>query len=155
MVKRLLLTEDYKITPAGEEILRIQEYDDWKEVAIETFAAMSQFDQWWTIYPATNDFEINGRHFKGSQKKNVNKGQCKEIFDRYVKLKLFLAEDIIRATEYHINLAKELSLKKGENQLTYITNSERYLREKYFEPYIEKSKKKKKVVNDGDYSTEG
>lgn len=143
MIKRLLLTEDYKISPAGEEIFDIQNIDFQQPIAVKAEKIASEFDNWWSVYPPTNNFEFNGRMFKGTRKMNINKSNCKEIFDRYVSLKLFTAEDIIRATDYHINLAKEESYKTGQNKVSYITNSERYLKEKYFEPYIDLSKNKK------------
>lgn len=100
------------------------------------------FEKWWEIYPATNDFEINGRHFQGSQVKRIQKAECQKMFS--VLSNSYRPEDIIDATAYHINNAKEVSFKKKDNQLTYVTNSLRYLREKYFEPYIEKVKKTNK-----------
>lgn len=98
-----------------------------------------EFEKWWAIYPTTNDFEINGKHFQGTQKKNIRKDECKKLFT--ILCNSFKAEDIIKATAYHINMAKELSYKKRDNQLTFIPNSERYLREKYFESYIGKVEK--------------
>lgn len=127
-----------KMTKYGEELYKslFEEI-----VAVKVKKAVEKnddFEKWWSIYPATNDFEINGKHFQGSQKKNIRKDECKKLFT--ILCNSFKAEDIIVATEYHINTAKEISYKKRENQLTYITNSERYLRERYFEAYIEKAK---------------
>lgn len=97
-----------------------------------------KFEQWWDVYPATNDFEMNGKHFQGTQKKNTGKEEARKLFEA-VTLSI-PPDDVIKATEYHINMAKEISFKKKENQLTYIPNACRYLREKYFEPYISKFK---------------
>jgi hypothetical protein len=146
MIKKLLLTDDYKITPAGEDIYKIRHVpmEEFYTEQTQNIRIVSHFDEWWAIFPSTDYFEINGRVFKGSRKMNIKKGECKLIFDRYVELGLFLADDIIKATDYHIMLSKEESLKKGQNKLSFITNSERYLRERYFEPYIALSKKKPK-----------
>lgn len=100
------------------------------------------FEKWWETYPATNDFEINGRHFQGSQVKRVQKAECQKMFN--VLSNSYKPEDIIDATAYHIKNAKEVSFKKRENQLTYVTNSLRYLTQKYFEPFIGKLKKEEK-----------
>lgn len=129
-----------KMTQYGEELYNSLFIEGEKIVAKRTKKEKNTlFDKWWEeIYPATNDFEIEGKHFPGSQKKNVKKEECERLF--IVLCNSFRGEDIILATKYHIDMAKRISSKKGENQLTYITNSERYLRERYFEPYIEKAK---------------
>lgn len=113
------------------------------------------FERWWDVYPATNDFMIHNRHFQGSQKKNIKKDDCKRIFTALCNT--YKAEEIIKATEYHIYMAKEISFKKKDNQLTFIPNSERYLREKYFEAYIEKYKnsgKKTAMTDNNDLTVE-
>lgn len=100
------------------------------------------FEVWWSeCYPSTNDFTIEGRHFQGTQRKNIKREDCKRLFAALCNS--FAPEDILEATKYHIQTAKEISLKKRQNQLDYIPNSERYLREKYFEPYISKYKANK------------
>jgi hypothetical protein len=109
----------------------------------QTIAKNDKFSDWWTIFPATNDFEINGKHFQGSQKKNIKREECHNIFN--ILCNSFSPDDIIAGTNYHIQTAKEISFKKKENQLTYIPNSLRYLKEKYFEGYIEKAKKVVKI----------
>lgn len=106
-----------------------------------------KFEEWWNIYPSTDDFEINGRHFKGSQKKNIKKDECLVLFNKLINSG-FTADDIIRATKYNIDNAKSLSLRKGTNQLSFITNSERYLREKCFEPFILKVQSKTKISDE-------
>lgn len=102
------------------------------------------FEKWWETYPATNDFTINGRHFQGSQTKRIQKDECRKMFA--IMCNSFKGEDIIAATAYHINNAKEVSFKRKDNQLTYVTNSLRYLREKYFEPFISKVKEKEQIA---------
>lgn len=101
-----------------------------------------KFDEWWSVYPATNNFEYKGMKFTGAQTKRIKKEDCKKLFNKLVVLGLD-ADDIINATKYHIERVKELSYKdfKKANGLTFVANSERYLREKLFEPYIEMAKK--------------
>lgn len=106
-----------------------------------------KFEEWWNVYPATDDFEINGRHFKGSQKKNIKKDECLVLFNKLINSG-FTPDDIINATKYNIDNAKNLSLRKGTNQLSFITNSERYLREKCFEPFISKVQSKTKISDE-------
>jgi hypothetical protein len=104
------------------------------------------FEQWWETYPMSNDFTINGRHFQGSQMKRMQKAECQKLFN--ILCNSFKGEDIIAATAYHINNAKEISFKKRENQLTYIPNSLRYIREKYFEAFIKKVAEKSSAPTD-------
>lgn len=137
-----------KMTKHGEELYKSL-FEEKVYVKPKKAEKNSDFERWWAIYPATNDFEINNKHFQGSQKKNIKKDQCATLFN--ILCNSFTAEDIIRATEYHIFTAKQISYKKGENQLTYIPNSERYLREKYFEGYIDKYKKLGKKQENKDF----
>lgn len=129
-----------KLTQYGEEL-----YNSMWEDAVETKVQKrkkvdgSKFEEWWAVYPTTNFFEIEGREFKGTQNKRIKKEECEKLF---TLLCVSLSpDDIIKATAFHIQTAKEISYKKKENQLTYIANSERYLREKFFEPYLERAKK--------------
>lgn len=96
-----------------------------------------KFEEWWDCYPATDAFEYKGKEFKGTQKKNIKKDECKVLFNKLIHSGLD-ADKIISATKYHIDSAKSLSLRKGTNQLSFVYNSERYLREKMFEPFIGK-----------------
>lgn len=94
------------------------------------------FEKWWNIFPSTNEFEYNSREFKGVRNMKQKKEDCRrKFFELTAKYK---TEEIIGATEVHILKIKEESYKKRENQLTYLPNSERYLRERMFEPYISK-----------------
>lgn len=103
------------------------------------------FSKWWEIYPSTDAFTLDGRKFMGTQSKKLKKVDCKKLFDAAIK-EGTSPEDIIRATAYHIEQAKKLSLKKGESQLSYIPNSERYLRNKVYEPFIDASKEETKEI---------
>lgn len=107
------------------------------------------FKKWWNIYPQSNYFEYNGRTFEGTQSKRIKEAECQKLFLVYTNSE-FSAEDVIRATEFHINTAKKLSYKKSENQLTFIKNSHDYLVYKCFVPFIERSKAPQS--NNGDFT---
>jgi len=100
------------------------------------------FEKWWNVYPATNHFTHKNKEFKGVQNKRIRKEDCRKLFFACTN-GATSPEDLIRATKYHFETAKDLSVKSGDNQLSYIPNSERYLREKRYEAYIEISKSKK------------
>lgn len=95
----------------------------------------SDFQRWWECYPSTDYFEYLGKEFLGSQSKRRDEAECMKHFDNLIANGL-TADIIIKATEKHFEIARRSSFEKGENQLTYITNSERYLRTKAFSPYI-------------------
>lgn len=128
---------DGKITVKGKELLECALSDNLFSPI--TIPKSNKFEDWWKIYPATDGFTLDGRKFDGSQSKRIKKDVCKKTFNKLINSGVD-ADDIINATKYHIEQAKRQSLKKGSSQLSYIPNSERYLRESLFEPFIEQSK---------------
>lgn len=99
---------------------------------------LEKFDEWWDVFPTSDNFVVNGRMFPGVRKLTTDKEGCRKIFNA-LTVNEFTVEDVIRATKYHINMAKQKSYSERANKLTYIPNSLRYLREKYFQPYIKPS----------------
>lgn len=124
------------LTVLGKELL---ESLDLEELEVPKIKKVDKFEEWWKVYPSTDGFTLEGRTFAGTQSKRVKKELCKKQFDKLVNTGI-PAEDIIRATTYHIDQARKLSLVRGTSQLSYISNSERYLRESMFEPFIIPSK---------------
>lgn len=144
LLRKALATEENKITVDGEDLLAYLEEDGEKVKEIVKRVKAEGFDKWWTTYPATNMFLYKGKTFPGTQSKRIKKDDCKKLFQKIVNEGI-PSEDIIGATEYHFQVAKDLSWKEGKNQISYIGNSERYLREKMFEPFIELYKNKTKT----------
>lgn len=136
-LRKQLITEDLKLTLKGQEV--IKQLIGGEEIKAKK-REKSQFDFWWEIYPSTNCFSVKGKSFDGTQKKNIRKDDCRAKFNKYVESGEFTAEDIISATQFHIQMCMDQSFKKKENQLTFCPNSLRYINEKYFEPYIRLSK---------------
>jgi len=135
LLSRKQLVNEGKLTVLGQELLDSLDLD---ELAPIKQKAISKFDEWWKIYPGTDAFVYEGQTFSGTQSKRTKKDLCKSHFKKAVNNGIS-EEDIINATKFHVEQAKKLSLKKG-NQLSFIANSERYLRESMYEPYIELSK---------------
>lgn len=135
LLERKQLIGEGGLTLLGEEILA----NLGEEKVIPKLKKTEFFEEWWKVYPATDSFVWEGRTFSGTQSKRVKKELCKQHFNKQVNEGI-LAQDIIEATKYHIEQAKKLSLKKGDSQLSYIANSERYIRERMYEPYIEMCK---------------
>lgn len=107
------------------------------------------FDEWWKCYPSSNKFSFNGRTFTGVQSKKLNKGNCEDLWNSIVLSGDFSPLQIISGTKKHILEAKKESIKNNSNQLTFIPNSERYLRERVFEPFI--SDTEEEVNDSSDY----
>lgn len=115
-----------------------KEVDIKKKVQENFSSKLEGFEEWWNIYPTTNTFIApNGNKFSGTQVKRVKKDACQDVWLTLVN-KDFTAQDIIKSTEYHFNIVKSISGKTGKNELTFIPNSLRYLRERVFEPFINK-----------------
>lgn len=98
-----------------------------------------EFLEFWAEFPSTNSFD----GFPGVRKLKVNQEKCAAEYDRL--LKYIRHEDMIKALKYHVELTKELSRKEGRNKMDYFVNSLRYLKEKYFEPFIGQVKQEKKT----------
>ena len=133
-----------EVTLAGKLLYRMIKEDKDEELFVKVDAS---FDEWWKVYPATDMFEHRGKQFTGGQKKNLKKAQCKLIFERYVNEGKFTAEEIIEGTRYHMEVVKDLSIQKRDNQMRFVPNSLRYLNELVFEPYVALWRKNKNKVD--------
>lgn len=136
LLNRKELINDGKLTLLGEELLNNLELE---EIAPTKAKRSDKFEDWWSVYPSTDAFELNGRKFNGMQSKKKDKAKCKGHFDKAVREGID-PDDIIAATKYHIDQAKKMSLKKGESQLTFISGSEIYLRNRVYMPFIDLAK---------------
>ena len=136
-----LLNRKQLITDKGLTLLGNSLLEDIDMEYIPLKKQPDKFEEWWKIYPASDGFTKDGRSFMGSQSKRIKKDLCKVKFTKLINSG-YEAEDIIKATEHHIDQAKKISLVKNSNQLSFIANSERYLREEMFEPYIGLSQEK-------------
>lgn len=140
-----------KVTDAGNK-LYLSLTDD-IQVVKKIKIKDDKFEEWWETYPSTDDFKYKGKKFPGTQSKKVKKEECLILFNKLLHGGLD-ADKIISATKYHFDNAKSLSLRKGTNQLSYIANSERYLREKMFEPFIGKVVKDEQQQENKDLTVE-
>jgi len=145
-LKRKLFLVDNTVTPAGKEfyemIVNMKPLDSnisaKAVIKKQRDAGNAHFNEWWKVYPSSNEFTYKGKNFAGLQKKNLNKTECCAKFMEITATGEFTPEQVIEGTKNHIETAKEQSFRTGDNKLTYIPNSLRYLRERYFEPFINK-----------------
>jgi hypothetical protein len=137
LIRKGYLDKDNKVTTAGLLLLEGKDLKEGVGKGKVEFKKIKEkiktdFDRWWEVYPSTDYFTYKGKEFLGSQSKHKSKEECMKLFDSYIGSGLFSAEEMIKATEKHIEIAKRTSFSKGENQLTFIANSERYLMKKFF-----------------------
>ena len=144
LLRKSLLSSENKVTLSGEDLLRMIEEDNEKPLNIIKRVTSSDFDKWWLTYMPSNMFVYKGKTFSGTQSKRIKKDDCKKAFAKILNEGIS-AEDITGATEYHFQVAKELSYKHGKNEISYIPNSLRYLSERMFQPYVEMHKNKVKI----------
>lgn len=137
-----------KITEYGEELYKNLFIE---EATVEVKKTKKEknnlFERWWSAFPSSDGFEINGKIFKGTRKLTQKKGDCERLFNVLINSQ-FTGEQIIQATKVHVGNLIENSFKSRRNALTYLPNSERYLREKLFEPFIGKEVEENKQTND-------
>lgn len=97
------------------------------------------FNVWWNSYPPTATFTHKGASFTSSQVKRIKKTLCRSHWDAILLEGEYTAEQIVQGTVNHIAMAIDESVKNKENRVQFIFNSERYIRERCFAPYIEKA----------------
>ncbi len=142
-VRKQLLSDNLEVTISGKQLLDSYTGESQKSIHETQNEIDDAFERWWEIYPPTDYFSYKGKDFPGTQAKKVYKTKaCKPLFKKIVNEGKYTAEDILRATEFHITTAKEQSIKENKNCLSFIPNSERYLRIQSFAPFVELSKKK-------------
>ncbi len=132
LIRKGLINEDNCLTLLGEEILSFIDSKGENIKLNNKVVNVNDFDLWWEIFPANNKFDI----FKATRTFKVKKDDCKTLFNKYVNEKKWTAKEIIDATKYDIEIRKENSIKKRENQLTFLQNSHTYLYQESFQGFI-------------------
>lgn len=139
LLRKGIITEEDKLTTLGLDILEfISKKGNTKFIKKKTIK--SDFDDWWEIYPRTDAFMMGNIRFHGTRGLRVDKEECRLAYNKLINEGKFSKEDIINATLYDIKQRKSNSLKKRENQLTFLVNSARYLKKGFFEPFVPLSK---------------
>ena len=132
LIRKGLINEDNCLTLLGEEILSFIDSKGENIKLNNKVVNINDFDLWWEIFPANNKFDI----FKATRTFKVKKDDCKTLFNKYINEKKYTAKEIIDATKYDIEIRKENSIKKRENQLTFLQNSHTYLYQESFQGFI-------------------
>jgi hypothetical protein len=147
LMRKGLITEDYKITLEGCNILSTLDQDlgrnTLKKVEVQRD---EKFKEWWECYPSVDRFIYNNVKFPGARSLRVKQKECEVLFYKLTNEDGIKAEDIIKGTTNHIEELKKISYSSKENRLTYMPASDRYLKEKRFIHFIEQDTKNDKPI---------
>ena len=134
--KGLVSDVTQEITQVGRELLTFAD-SEVKQPMKKLKQKASDFDAWWNAFPATDNFEHNGRKFAGSRGLKRNRDECRIKFNKILAEGDYTADDIINATLLDVFLKKEASVKNGDNRMSYMQNVFTYISQRSFEPFLE------------------
>lgn len=139
ILRKQLYSEELKqLTLEGDELLKFLNTDNVLLVK-KSFVKKEDFDYWWEIFPSNNKFIHKGVNFPLTRSFKTRKDDCKKLFEKIVNSKKFTAKQIIDATIVDVETKKENSVRKRENQLTFLQNTYTYLYQGTFEGYVDLS----------------
>jgi hypothetical protein len=145
LIRKGLISEaDEKVTTVGKELLVFISTKEPNKI-VKRKPALTEFEEWWKVYPGTDTFTHNGRKFVGSRSLRQNKEECRLKFDKILLEGEYTAKDLIEALVFDVEQKKANSIKTGMNKLTYMQNSLTYLNQRSFEAFIELIKDGAKV----------
>ena len=144
--KGLISNVTLSITQTGRELLTYAD-SEVKEPIKRVKQKSSDFENWWNVFPLTDNFEYKGKKFTGSRGLRRSREDCRIKFNKILAEGDYNAQQIIDATSLDIFLKKEASVKTGENKLTFLQNSLTYLTQRSYEPFIEMIQTGMKIPN--------
>lgn len=146
LLRKQMITKEEKLTTLGVDILDFINKKSSKKF-IKKKIEKSEFDEWWEIYPLTDEFMMGSKRFAGTRGLRVNKEKCRLEFTKILEEGVFTKEEIIECTLYDIRQRKSNSLKQARNNLSYIQNSHTYLNQRSFEPFLSLVKSPQKFTD--------
>lgn len=136
LLRKGYITEENKLTLSGIELITF--VDDKKAVTlVKIKPTVSDFDEWWKEFPASDIFTYKGVSFTGSRAFKVKKDDCRIQFNKIVNEGEIKAEELIKALKFDVLAKKEESVKARTNKLVYMQNSLTYLNQRSFEGFVE------------------
>jgi hypothetical protein len=136
LFRKGLVTEEYKITTIGKDLLTFLASDK-EEKLVKKKATDDDFDRWWKAYPGTDTFTYKEKLFQGTRSLRVKKDDCKIKLRKIIAEGEYTLDELIAALEYEVKQKKENSVKSRDNKLSFMQNSLTYLNQRTFEPFIE------------------
>ena len=145
VLRKGLITEDYKLTTEGKDLLAFLDSEEENVKLVRRKPDNDAFESWWKVYPGTDTFTHNGVSFNGTRGLRVKKDECKLKFNNILGEGEYTAEDLIAALNMEILQKKENSVKTKSNKMSFMQNSLTYLNQRTFEPFIELIKEGVKI----------
>ena len=108
-------------------------------VKVNNKARNSNFDEWWSMYPATAGWTTDdGRKFlSGRSLRSGSKEDNKKAYLTILNEGKYTAKDLIDCLNYEIAAKKSQSLLTGNNHLQFMKGSLAYLNQRTFENFID------------------
>jgi hypothetical protein len=145
ILRKGLITPQYKITLMGRNLIKFLNEDAPQEKLSKVKAHADDFERWWKAYPGTDTFIHNGVKFEGTRAFRAKKEDCQTKFNSILNEGDYTADDMIAAIEFDVLQKKENSFKTKTNRLTFLQNTLTYLNQRTFEPFIELIKEGHKI----------
>lgn len=145
MHRKGLITDNYKISSEGQELLRFLS-SPLETKMIKKKPVEDDFDKWWKAYPGTDTFTYKGKTFTGSRTLRARKDDCRLKINKILNEGEYTITDLISALQFEVLQKKERSVKDNANRMSYMQNSLTYLNQRTFEPFIELIKEGAKVA---------
>lgn len=94
------------------------------------------FLKWWEAYPPTDNFTYRGIDYIGTRTLRLKKEEC---FTEYIKLsEEYGVQRMLNALNKEVQVRKDVSAQKSQNQLTYMKGTVPYLNSKSFKVFLDK-----------------
>ena len=135
--KGLIAEDEDKLTTVGKDLLKYLEPDSVSRVFVKRKPQDTAFAEWWKTYPGTDTFTYKGKKFRGTRALRKDKQACKVKFDAILLEGDYTAEQLIQALTYELEQKVIMSMKTGQNRLTYMQNSLTYLNQRTYEAFVE------------------
>lgn len=146
LIRKALISEtDDKIITLGQELLIFIDSKISKRI-VKNKTDPTPFDNWWEAFPPTDTFTYKQKNFQGCRSLRQNREGCQVRFNKILLEGEHTSEELTEALKYDVQSKKEMSLKTGQNKLTYIQNSATYLLQRSYEPFMELIKAGAKIV---------
>jgi hypothetical protein len=138
LIRKGLITKDEeKLTTVGKDLLLFVDESTTEKKFVKKKPKSTYFEEWWKEYPSTDTFKYKGKSFKGTRAIRKDKNSCKVKFDVILLEGEYTAEQLIKALKFEVMQKVTMSVKSGQNRITYMQNSLTYLNQRTYEAFME------------------
>lgn len=140
-LERFGFVYDNEITPKGKDL--VFQAENWEGVYTPPNKKVKKeysqdFLTFWDNYPATDSFTLDGEDFQGLRTLRKNKDQTYTKYQQVTKH--VNPQELLEALLYEVEFRKHDSLKKRQNQLTFMSGVDIWLKNRKFEMFLGKGK---------------